>query len=78
MIINLPDNWTIIKHTTIFPEYPKDWWELEHAHYKYMENIGYTGITSMQWVEGGTGCSQCGESTPKEIEGFIKLLEWER
>ncbi|KKK93146.1 hypothetical protein LCGC14_2695780, partial [marine sediment metagenome] len=29
MIINLPDNWTIIKHTTIFPEYPKDWWELE-------------------------------------------------
>ena len=75
MIINLPDNWTLIK--MIVP-YQHKFWAVEHTHHQIMEGVCYTDSIRMNWVKSGTYCDKCGEGTPKELEGVIKLLEWEQ
>lgn len=62
------DDWYVVHHTAI----PNDpWWAVRHQ-------CPDGQVYGMAFKPGNTHCNGCKVALPKEIEGFIHLLEWKR
>ncbi len=62
------DDWYVVHHTSIPNDY---WWAVRHQCHDGQ-------VYGMAFHAGHTYCNGCKVPLPKEIEGFINLLEWER
>ena len=65
------DNWYVVHHTGIPNNH---WWAVRHQ----CEDDEHIYGMVLAFPPGHTHCHGCKISLPKEIEGFIHLIEWKR
>ncbi len=69
------DDWLVAEHEEVTLS---NWYSVRHWHDASPIQTGQWWWTTGEQSVMGWRCANCNEAVPPEVQGFVKLAEWER